>query len=389
MDNNIYDYIICGGGASGLILASSIINDKYFSNKKILLIEKENKKLNDRTWSFWEEKDGKFNDLVSKSWSIAQFKSSDTTLKFKLNPFVYKTIRSSDFYKKLFGKLKLSKQINIVNLEVKKILNKKDEVLVHTNSKEFIGKYVFSSILEKNKLKDSSFTYLKQHFEGWFIKTKKPFFNKNETTLMDFSINQTNDTRFMYILPLKSNEALVEFTLFSKSILKKPEYEKILKTYLDKIGINSYEILEKEEGIIPMTCYPFEKHNNSRLLFIGTAGGWTKASSGYTFKNIINKTELLVEFLKKENDLKKFSSKSRFKFYDLVLIDVLFNYNHLGHKIFSSLFKNNTPNKVFKFLDETTTFLDELKIMFSFPWSIKLLFIKALFKNLFKSYKEI
>ena len=39
---------------------------------------------------------------------------------------------------------------------------------------------------------------------------------------MDFSITQKNDTRFIYILPFKSNEALVEFTLFSKSILKKP-----------------------------------------------------------------------------------------------------------------------------------------------------------------------
>ena len=103
---------------------------------------------------------------------------------------------------------------------------------------------------------------------------------------------------------------------------------------IEKIDNLNIQILEKEEGIIPMTCYPFEKQNNSRLLFIGTAGGWTKASSGYTFKNIINKTVLLIEFLKKENDLIKFNNKSRFKFYDLVLIDVLFNYNHLGHKIF-------------------------------------------------------
>ena len=385
MNQKIYDYIICGAGASGLILVSSMINDKYFSNKKILLIEKENKNLNDRTWSFWEEKNGKFDELLSKSWSFAKFKSSNTNLKFNLDPFIYKTIRSSDFYKKLFGKIKLNKQIKIQNLEVKKIISKKNKVVVRTNSEEFVGKYVFSSILDKTKLKNSSFPYLIQHFEGWFIKTKKPLFNDNEATLMDFSIKQKNDTRFIYILPFKSNEALVEFTLFSKSILKKPEYEKVLKQYMTSKGINNYEILEKEKGIIPMTCYPFEKHNDSRLLFIGTAGGWTKASSGYTFKNIINKTELLINFLKKENDLKKFNNKSRFNFYDLILIDVLYNFNHLGNKIFSSLFMNNKPNKVFKFLDETTTFLDELKIMYSFPWSIKILFIKALFKNLFKS----
>jgi len=385
MVEKIYDYIICGAGASGLILASSMLDDKYFLNKKILLIEKENKNLNDRTWSFWEKKDGKFDHLVSKSWSIAQFNSSNNNLKFNLTPFIYKTIRSSNFYKKLFDKLKLSAQIKIIKQEVQKVINNKNEVIVYTNSKKFVGKYVFSSILKKDILKNSSFPYLKQHFEGWFIKTKKPFFDENQTTLMDFSITQKNDTRFIYILPFKSNEALVEFTLFSKSILKKPEYEKVLKKYLTSKGINSYEILEKEKGIIPMTCYPFEKQNDSRVLFIGTAGGWTKASSGYTFKNIINKTELLINFLKKENDLTKFNLKSRFNFYDLILIDVLYNYNHLGDKIFSSLFRNNKTNKVFKFLDEKTTFLDELKIMYSFPWSIKILFIKALFKNLFKS----
>jgi len=385
MVEKIYDYIICGAGASGLILASSMLDDKYFLNKKILLIEKENKTLNDRTWSFWEKKDGKFDHLVSKSWHIAQFNSSNNNLKFNLAPFIYKTIRSSDFYKKLFEKLKLSAQIKIIKQEVQKIVNNKNEVIVYTNSKKFVGKYVFSSILKKELLKNSSFPYLKQHFEGWFIKTKKPFFDENQTTLMDFSINLKNDTRFIYILPFKSNEALIEFTLFSKSILKKPEYEKVLKKYLTSKGINSYEIIEKEKGIIPMTCYPFEKQNDSRVLFIGTAGGWTKASSGYTFKNIINKTELLINFLKKENDLTKFNLKSRFNFYDLILIDVLYNYNHLGDKIFSSLFRNNKPNKVFKFLDEKTNFLDELKIMYSFPWSIKILFIKALFKNLFKS----
>ena len=384
MSIKIYDYIICGAGASGLILASSMLDDKYFSNKKILLIEKENKNLNDRTWSFWEEKNGNFDNLISKSWSYAKFKSFNTNLEFNLDPFIYKTIRSSDFYKKLFSKIKLSKQIKIENLEVKEIISKKDKVIVHTKSDEFIGKYVFSSILKKNLLKNSSFPFLKQHFEGWFIKTNKSFFDRNKTTLMDFSINQKNETRFIYILPFKSNEALIEFTLFTKSILKNSEYEKVLKEYLNNKEIDSYEILEKEKGVIPMTCYPFEKHNNSRVLFIGTAGGWTKASSGYTFKNIITKTELLINFLKKEKDLSKFNLRSRFNFYDLILIDVLYNYNHLGDKIFSSLFRNNKPNKVLNFLDEKTNLIDELKIMYSFPWSIKILFIKALFKSLFK-----
>jgi len=36
-----FDYIICGGGASGLSIAGGLSLDQYFSNKKILIIDPE------------------------------------------------------------------------------------------------------------------------------------------------------------------------------------------------------------------------------------------------------------------------------------------------------------------------------------------------------------
>ena len=36
-----YDYIICGAGLSGLILASRIFEDRFFDDKNILLIDKD------------------------------------------------------------------------------------------------------------------------------------------------------------------------------------------------------------------------------------------------------------------------------------------------------------------------------------------------------------
>ena len=47
-----YDYIITGTGASGLMLAYYMAIDPFFDSKKILLIEKEQKQKNDRTWCF-------------------------------------------------------------------------------------------------------------------------------------------------------------------------------------------------------------------------------------------------------------------------------------------------------------------------------------------------
>ena len=46
-----------------------------------------------------------------------------------------------------------------------------------------------------------------------------------------------------------------------------------------------------------MTSFKFWKLNTSRVLNIGTAGGWTKASTGYTFRNASKKTIELVTHL--------------------------------------------------------------------------------------------
>ena len=40
MEKQVFDYIICGGGASGLLLANALLEDPHFKAKKILLIEK-------------------------------------------------------------------------------------------------------------------------------------------------------------------------------------------------------------------------------------------------------------------------------------------------------------------------------------------------------------
>jgi lycopene beta-cyclase len=69
-----------------------------------------------------------------------------------------------------------------------------------------------------------------------------------------------------------------------------------------------------------MTCYPFGKQPN--VLNIGTAGGWTKASTGYTFKKSDKKSTQLVAFLQEEKDLRQFHTKTKFWLYDLLLLDI-------------------------------------------------------------------
>jgi lycopene beta-cyclase len=129
-----------------------------------------------------------------------------------------------------------------------------------------------------------------------------------------------------------------------------------------------------------MTAFNFSKLNSKHVLHIGTAGGWTKASTGYTFKNATKKTKELVLFLKTENDLTKFHKKTKFWFYDLIFLDVLANYNNEGSDLFSSMFRKAKIKTIFKFLDEESTLWEDLKIIRSVPPKR---FIQAFMKRLF------
>ena len=197
---------------------------------------------------------------------------------------------------------------------------------------------------------------------------------------MDFTVPQNGNTRFMYVLPLDKYTALFEYTLFSKELLQLEEYEEAIINYLKERGINDFEIKEKEKGSIPMTAFKFSQLNSKHVLNIGTAGGWTKASTGYTFRNTTKKTKELIMFLKQESYLFAFNIKSKFWFYDLIFLDVLANHNEEGAALFASMFKKADVKTIFKFLDEESTWIEDLKVILSVPPKR---FIQAFLKRLF------
>ena len=84
-----------------------------------------------------------------------------------------------------------------------------------------------------------------------------------------------------------------------------------IEKYLHEKNITDYEIVEKEQGSIPMTCYKFWNHNSKNIINIGSVGGWTKASTGYTFANTTKKSKALVRFLQSETDFRKFYKKDK------------------------------------------------------------------------------
>lgn len=377
--NNTYDYIITGGGAAGLMLALRFTSDRFFDDKTILIIDESTKEVNDRTWCFWSKEKAFIDSCISFKWETVQFKSADYTKNEAIAPYTYNKIRSLDFYNYANAKIKSASNITVLNEKVSHIDDVGSLAQVCVGSTVYRTSQVFNSILFNKAFKQGfRFPLINQHFVGWSIKTKDPVFDPKVATFMDFDIPQNERTRFMYVLPTSANEALLEYTLFSKDILPKEVYEAEIRNYLAHHNIEQYEIQEEELGCIPMTCYPFWKHNSAHVHHIGIAGGWAKPSTGYTFRNSIKKTQTIVEQIKNNQPIRT-KRKDQFWFYDLLLLDILDKQNNQGSRLFSEMFKHNTMPDIFKFLDQETSFSQNMKTIWSMP---KFIFIKALIKRL-------
>jgi len=145
------------------------------------------------------------------------------------------------------------------------------------------------------------------------------------------------------------------------------------------LNIQSYKILDREFGTIPMTNFKFSSQQNN-IINIGTAGGQTKGSSGYTFNFIQKHSKDLVNALIDTGKPYVKKQSPRFNFYDSVLLDVLNDGKIPGKEIFTDLFKKNPVEKVFKFLENQTSLSEELQIISSLP---TLPFLKAGIKQVF------
>ena len=377
-----YDYIICGAGLSGLILASRIFEDRFFDDKNILLIDKNLKSSVNKTWCFWETGNSVWKDYIVKSWDTVIFKSKGFKKEKSLQNYSYKMIKSKFFLDSIINKIKQANNFDFFQDEIVDFIESENNVLVKTKSNQFLANNVFNSCVDIDEIKSkTSYPFLLQHFLGWTIETEESVFNEKKATIMDFSIDQKDETRFFYVLPLSDKKALIEFTVFSKDLLKKDEYELELIKYIKSLKIDKYKIIENEFGVIPMTCYPFERKNTSKILNIGTAGGWTKPSSGYTFKFIEKNTIKLLAHIKKNTKFSKFKIKTRHWIYDLIFLDVLYKNNYLGSNLFTKMFSKNPMEKIFMFLDNETSITDELKITASFP---KRIFTNSLVNNIGK-----
>ena len=114
MQQKNYDYIFLGAGCASLSIIMRMIRSKKFSEKSILIVDREPKTKNERTWCFWEKENGFFEDIVYCKWNELLFNTTgENSLSLDIGSYQYKMIRGIDFYEKCFSVIKVQKNIDI------------------------------------------------------------------------------------------------------------------------------------------------------------------------------------------------------------------------------------------------------------------------------------
>lgn len=366
MAENSYDYIIAGGGLAGLSLAF-YLNRSRLKHKKTLIIDRAAKSENDHTWCFWQKGKSRFDEIVFHRWKTLWFHGTkDFSKLLDFGDYEYKMIRAVDFYSFIHKQLSRNSSLNFLQSEIQSI--NPEKAVVVTKSGEFTaGEYIFDSFTRKN-YDNPKYQNLWQHFLGWTIETEENTFAPEKATLFDFRVEQKEECRFIYILPFSAKKALLEFTIFSDNLLEKSDYEFYLKDYISTVlKTKDYKILEIESGVIPMSDEPHAQTPSPKVIRIGTAGGYVKPSTGYSFARTQKYLQKLVANL--ENQRPKLILQQSFwkNYLDSVLLNVLRTKKHSAADVFTQLFGRNETTQVLKFLDEETSLAEDLRIMQSVP----------------------
>jgi lycopene beta-cyclase len=370
-----YDYIISGAGCAGMSVLVRMLQDPYFNDSRILVVEAAEKNTNDRTWCFWETQPGIFDPIVTHRWSRLNFHSSDYSTTRDLSPYQYKMIRGLDLYKYVQDMAGQRANVTWLKERVPAIFAEGNGVAIDLPGRRVTAPVVINSIVwedTRDLAKAAGAHHLLQHFKGWLIETVEDCFDPGTATFMDFRVSQEAGTAFVYVLPVSSRQALVEYTLFTADLLPQEAYDTALQDYISSyITGKSYETLHTEWGVIPMTNLKFPKRRGG-VLNIGLAGGQVKASSGFAFQFIQRRADAIVASLKTGDiDCHRDTIKDKkFRLFDGVLLQILSSGRLGGDRIFTDLFQKNDVQRIFRFLDNETGLADDLRIMWSVPTGI-------------------
>ncbi|MET9803886.1 lycopene cyclase family protein [Streptomyces sp. NPDC006368] len=321
----------------------------------------------ERTWCHWEEPGGDYDDVLVRSWDRLRVRDPDgTAVTRRTAPLRYKMLRSGAFADAVGARL--DDTVTRVEATVHAVRDRPGgaDVLGVTALGQRLrvrARWVFDSRLPR--CPPPARTRLLQHFRGWFVHAERAVFDPTTVELMDFRTPQPrHGLSFGYVLPLTPHDALVEYTEFSPAALDRGAYERALRHYTGEVlRLGRFEVTGTEQGAIVMSDARHRRRAGHSVFRIGTAGGATRPSTGYTFAGVQRQTRAVAAALRAGRvPLPPAAHPPRARALDAVVLRALHSGRVDGPAFFTGLFRTVPTERLLRFLDGDTRLLEDLRI---------------------------
>ncbi|MEU4175711.1 lycopene cyclase family protein [Streptomyces sp. NPDC026589] len=368
-----FDVVIVGAGAAGMSLAYHLCAPGSDVPLSVALVDAPPGPLRapPRTWCFWGPPGGPYDPVLAASWPRLRVRAADgAPTVARLPRLRYKMLRSDAF--EALVEERLSRAPDLCRMETIASAVRDDpsgvggEVLTRTAYGERVlvrGRLVFDS--RPPRPLPPARTTLLQHFTGWFVRTERPVFDPGTADLMDFRTPQpARGLSFGYVLPLDPHTALVEYTEFSPAPLDTDGYRRALRHYThDVLRLGPLQVTAQEHGVIPMTDGRFPHKPGRSVYRIGTAGGATRPSTGYTFAAVQRQSRAVADQLRSGRPLRMPAPYGRrARLMDAVLLRALDSGRVDGADFFTRLFRGVPGERLLSFMDGRSQLREDLLI---------------------------
>jgi len=380
-----YDFILAGGGMAGLSFAY-YLSQSSLSSRRILIIDRGIR--NEQTFCYWNSDSGEFDFLAEKSWDSLYFHSArPSSLKIAIEPYAYRKINGNAWFSFIEAELSKHPNIHYLAAEIQSIAYQGLGSSVKTSDGDYYATEKIIDSFSPFPCENDNPQHLKQHFLGWVVECNFNNFETDAAHLFDFRVAFGNECEFMYVLPTSQRKALFEYTFFSTTLREPDYYRDKIKSYLFAyygLTEDDYLLKEEESGVIPMRNNPNKIENlYQKHLKIGTTGGFVKSTTGYSFYRTQKFCKDLVAGLEKGPSSSLIIPVNPWKIWlDEVFLRVLIDQKIAGSKVFETLFYNNKPSLLLKFLQEETSWKEDLRLMWSVP---TFPFVRAALKTIYRS----
>nr|WP_112668620.1 lycopene cyclase family protein [Micromonospora saelicesensis] len=355
--------LLGGGGAASLLLAA--LDRHGVRDLRIAIVDPVRRRGQDRTWAFWGHPDSDLDPLLSASWQQVEVATAARRRVLDLTPLRYAMLRSGPVYDRAADAERRLHATRIV-APAETVRDDGARVLVGTGDGRGVrARWVLDS-RPRPPARAGRTTWL-QHFRGWWLEADRPVFDPRRAVLMDFRTPQPpRGVSFGYVLPVSDRYALVEYTEFSPDLLTDAGYDAALAGYRDLLGLDptGLRVREVENGVIPMTDAPFPARPTPRVVRLGTAGGATRPSTGFTFSAMYRQADQVARALAAGRaPVPAPAYPRRHRWMDAVALRALDRGGVGGPEFFDRLFDRNPAERVLRFLDGGTSPAEEVAIM--------------------------